>query len=150
MRGRNARLSRRFVTSRITFITRESSGKRIIASLGWSKAVDFTTRFGFSKGIAQAPLKEGQRVVRWEKDPSRYINFLSNILGVAGEMYFFKLSLHFLDLIDPDSFNHFQKNLQQVQFIKAEIKFWVFCPKIKIIQVHFCLRTMQNLILISF
>lgn len=32
--------------------------------LGWSKAIDFTTRFGFSKGIAQTLLKKGSTVTR--------------------------------------------------------------------------------------
>lgn len=40
---------RLFVTSEIAFITRESPKKRIISGFGWSWAVDFTTRFAFTR-----------------------------------------------------------------------------------------------------
>lgn len=44
---------------------------------GWSKAIDFTTRFGFSKGIARAPLKKRGQPNERERNLPRYINSLS-------------------------------------------------------------------------
>lgn len=62
-------------------------GEKYYRGLGWSKAIDFTTRFGFSKGIAQALLKKGSAVTRKREKTSLITGYINSLFSKSRECF---------------------------------------------------------------